>query len=41
MENPNFLMPMVNISYAMILSDFINSLYLPAFKNRINLNCIQ
>lgn len=32
MENPNFLMPMVNISHATILSDFINSLYLPALK---------
>lgn len=41
MGNPNFLMPMLNISHIMILSDFINGLYLPAFKNRINLNCIQ
>lgn len=41
MEKTNILIPILNISHIMILLDFINYLYLPAFKNRISLNCIQ
>lgn len=41
MENTNLLILMLNISLTMIVLDFINSLYLSAFRNRIKLHRIK